>query len=384
MNKRKQELSTGTIRMEIVKGKWQATDLFDFAERKNPKRSFLFVSKILGKHIPVSPKKMRATYQYLAQEIPKDISSPILFIGMAETAVGLAGGVFEEAQKQHPDSVLLTTTRHPVEGELLCEFKEEHSHATDHIIYCPPNETKDAFFNKYKTLVLIDDEATTGRTFNNLISSLLHAGLRGITQIITITLTDWSGERLSTLRRSTPRVSTQQEIPIASVALMKGQWEWQPNPLAPLPDMPNVNVTAKGAAMLSSRQDWGRLGMTHYNGKGWVDRYHAHTGERILVLGTGEFLYPPFLMAEYLEQQGADVVFSSTTRSPIAEGLAIQSRLAFTDNYGLNIPNFCYNVAHQSFDRIIVCVETRDNDIDPAFLDALAPLAHTVEVAVYD
>ncbi|KLU98456.1 adenine/guanine phosphoribosyltransferase [Photobacterium aphoticum] len=374
MNKRNQPLSTGTIAMQIAKGKWQDTDLFEFAERKNPKRAFLFVSKILGKHIPVSPRKMRSAYQDLAQQIPENIPEPILFIGMAETAVGLAGGIYEEARKKYPNSLLLTTTRHPIDSELLCEFKEEHSHATDHLIYIPDGENKISFCTKFRTLILIDDESTTGRTFHNLISSLFHAGLRGISQIFTVTLTDWSGDVLS----------HQHDMPITSLALMRGQWEWHPDPSAPLPTMPNVNVTEKGAAMLSSRQDWGRRGMAAYDGTGWLNRYSASPGERILVLGTGEFLYPPFLLAEQLEQQGAEVRFSSTTRSPIAEGLAIQSSLAFTDNYGLNIPNYCYNVAHQTFDRIIVCTETRDCDLDPAFLAALANVATTVEVAVYD
>jgi hypothetical protein len=45
--------------------------------------------------------------------------------------------VFDEVRKHHPDCVYLTSTRHPVDGELLCEFKEEHSHATDHLIYYP-------------------------------------------------------------------------------------------------------------------------------------------------------------------------------------------------------------------------------------------------------
>ena len=34
---------------------------------------------------------------------------------------------------------------------------------------------------------------------------------------------------------------------------------------------------------------------------------------------------------------------------------AIESAISFTDNYGLGIPNFVYNVAHQQFDRIL-CV----------------------------
>ncbi len=64
-------------------------DLFDIAERRNPKRAFLFVSKVLGRHIPVPPSVMRQAYRQLASQFPATLTGPVLFIGMAETAVGL-------------------------------------------------------------------------------------------------------------------------------------------------------------------------------------------------------------------------------------------------------------------------------------------------------
>lgn len=38
----------------------QPSGLFRIAERINPKRAFLFVSTVLGRHIPVAPKDHRA------------------------------------------------------------------------------------------------------------------------------------------------------------------------------------------------------------------------------------------------------------------------------------------------------------------------------------
>ncbi len=52
-------------------------------------------------------------------------------------------------------------------------------------------------------------------------------------------------------------------------------------------------------------------------------------GENILVLGTGEFVWEPFLLAERLEAAGAQVVFSSTTRSPISTELCYPVRHCF-------------------------------------------------------
>ncbi|EEU4400200.1 adenine/guanine phosphoribosyltransferase, partial [Escherichia coli] len=133
-------LSCGTIQVTRDQGEVSLDDLFDIAERRNPKRAFLFVSKVLGRHIPVPPSVMRQAYRQLASQFPSTLTGPVLFIGMAETAVGLGAGVFDEVRHQHRESVYLTSTRHPVDGTLLCEFKEEHSHATDHLIYLPDDE----------------------------------------------------------------------------------------------------------------------------------------------------------------------------------------------------------------------------------------------------
>ncbi|WP_342122320.1 phosphoribosyltransferase domain-containing protein, partial [Proteus mirabilis] len=84
-----------------------------------------------GRHIPVSPKKMRETYQQMAKQIPQSLEGPILFIGMAETAVGLGAGIFDEVRDRYPQALYLTSTRHPsADSELFGKFKENHSHAT--------------------------------------------------------------------------------------------------------------------------------------------------------------------------------------------------------------------------------------------------------------
>ena len=86
-------LSCGTIQVTGRQKNFLLDDLFDIAERRNPKRAFLFVSKVLGRHIPVSPSVMRQVYRQLAEQIPEGMAGPVLVIGMAETAVGLGAGV---------------------------------------------------------------------------------------------------------------------------------------------------------------------------------------------------------------------------------------------------------------------------------------------------
>lgn len=147
--------------------------------------------------------------------------------------------------------------------------------------------------------------------------------------------------------------------------------------------MPAVNVTSRGNFPITGKQSWGRLGMTApANDLGRT--INTSPGERVLVLGTGEFVWEPFLLAERLAAAGADAFYSSTTRSPIATGFAIQSAIAFTDNYGLGIPNFLYNVAHQRFDRVLLCTETPAASVDSHLMKTLAGVAASVEIISYE
>lgn len=370
----RRELSGGTLTVTPTGGQHSLEALFDIAERRNPKRAFLFVSKVLGRHIPIAPSVMRSAYRQLALQIPSDLPEPVLFVGLAETAVGLGAGVYDEALSRYKNSVYLTSTRHPVAGDLLCEFKENHSHATDHLLYHPADPVLRARVRDAKSLVLIDDEATTGNTFINLLEALrADAGLSQLERVVTVTLTDWSG---NAIEANCP-------LPVTPVSLVQGDWHWESKPDAPVPVMPAVNVTATGSVAITGKQSWGRLGM-HASARDLGKTITAAAGEKVLVLGSGEFVWEPLLLAERLEKLGADVKFSCTTRSPISTGYAIQSAIAFTDNYGLGIPNFVYNVAHQRFDRILLCVETPADSVDASLLDALKSVANTVEVVVYE
>ncbi|WP_454865503.1 TRSP domain-containing protein [Pseudomonas hormoni] len=88
------------------------------------------------------------------------------------------------------------------------------------------------------------------------------------------------------------------------------------------------------------------------------------------MVGTSEFVWRPFLLAERLQRAGADVHFSSTSRSPIA-GYAIGHVLSFADNYGLGIPNFLYNVSPGQFDRVLICSETPVKAASASLIESL-------------
>ena len=96
----------------------------------------------------------------------------------------------------------------------------------------------------------------------------------------------------------------------------------------------------------------------------------------MLVLGTGEFQYPPYLLALRLQLARPDLkVFNSaTTRSPVSVWGQIGHALTFTDNYRDDIPNFVYNVAPGRYAQVWIGHEGQATP-DPHLLTLLGAQA---------
>ncbi|WP_349618339.1 phosphoribosyltransferase domain-containing protein [Azotobacter salinestris] len=353
-------LARGELQVDVTRCSIEPESLFGFAERRNPKRAFLFVSRVLGRHIPTRPSAISASFDALASKIPVDLPGPVLVLGMAETAVGLGAGVHRALSRTRPDTAYLVSTRHPLGSELFARFEEEHSHASAHLLHLPQDQVTRGLMLNARSLVLVDDEASTGKTFINLLAALRDAGLGKVERVVTATLTDWSD---NAVQKTLGNMAS-------SISLLEGRYRFIENPDAPLPAMPAVGRVAQGDWPLAADKDWGRLGVRE-DCDTLAPSLTVNRGERILVVGTGEFVWRPFLLAERLEKAGAEVHFSSTTRSPIAPGHAIDHALSFSDNYGLGIPNFLYNVAPDQFDRVLICSETPAAAVDVTLIQAL-------------
>ena len=369
--------------------RYHLEDLLGFAQRINPKRAFLFVSKVLGRHIPVSPKLMRRAFTNLTTLIPDDLSEPILVIGMAETAVGLSAGVHQALQARYPNALLLNSTRHAQpNSQLFTTFSEDHSHASSHLIYQSSDPAIQAQLLASKTLIMVDDEASTGNTCVNVVTALREAGLDQLQQVHLTTLVDWSlGENAA----DDSIGSRLPGIKFARHHLLSGAWQWTDAPNPEPITMPSVDTTEAGSQPVLNTGNWGRIPTIdstqgfanylaqfqqaykhHYQVNNWQDN---PLPKRILVLGSNEFVWLPFLLAEHLEQRqsndnaataepNASVKFSALTRSPIALGGAINSMLSFTDHYGLGMTNFVYNVEPSEWDLIVLCIETPADSVD--------------------
>lgn len=318
--------------------------LCGFAARNNPRRGFLFLSRVLGRHFPARPSVMRDAQIRLAHRIPLNLPGPIVFIGLAETAIALAQGVHEvwRARSGRDDVLFLHTTRYRLDAPIAFTFDEEHSHAPRHLVHAPALAADVALFRSARSLVIVDDEATTGNTFVNLARAFSRPNL---SRIVCVALTDWSAP-------FTARLPVETEV----VTLLDGSYRFTPSKDACVAGMPNAVGNDEPKDVLIPRNR-GRRGLRL--GIGWEGALpEVHPGERVLVLGTGEFSWLPFRLAERLEANGVDVWCQTTTRSPLLVGDDVTSRVVFPDNYADGISNFLYNYEPGQYDRVLLCHET--------------------------
>lgn len=352
-------LAAGTLRIVIHRADLPLNYLLDFASRINPRRGYLFVSKVLGKHIPCQPVIMRDIYNRLAGPLV-EVRGPVICIGMAETAIGLGAGVADSLARQaaRKDIVFQHTTRHTLAAAEWIRFDEVHSHAPSHILY-KPLATLQQRFTEAQTLLLIDDEVSTGRTVEQLGCKLVRS-LSRIREIFLVSIVNWlSPERKQALQEKIAR-------PVTFISLLEGEFSFKPNAKFKPTLLRKDEVFGK---VKSAQPQMGRCGIL----VGEETLLHSGPypkGSKVSMVSTGEFQFQPFLWAEWLEKNGFEVLFQSTTRSPIQVGGPIRSSLAFKDEYGEGVDNYLHNPPHPDREIIIAyeAAELAQNHSLPARL----------------
>jgi len=350
-------LENGNLHLAWREDDWPLDQLCGFAERDNRRRGFLIVSRVLGRHVPARPSLIRQASNALSRLVPADLPGPVLFVGMAETAITLGQTVHDGWCRDtgRGDALYIHSTRQKIGREPLLRFSEPHSHASAHLLYAPEMIDGENPLADVRSLVLIDDEVTTGRTFVNLATQLA-AVLPQLKQIEVAVLTDWSE---GSYHADMP-------APVSSHALLRGSLAWEgrePAPSVALPPTCQLGI-------LHQRRNLGRLGckQLELDLSPYCTAFAQDTPQSLHVIGTGELHYPAFLLGEMLEDLGHDVMVQATTRSPAKPGGEICSALVLQDNYHSGVPTFLYNVDQTAHRRRIVCHETPANMLDPALL----------------
>jgi hypothetical protein len=350
------ELPTGTLRLRVDDSAFAPDSLLGFAARDNAKRGFLFLSKVLGKHWPVTPQRMAEIHERLAAGVP-ELPGPVVFISLAETGIGLGQGMFEAWQRAHPDqpALFLHTTRYRVGGAPLIEFEEAHSHAPRQFLHWPTDPAQRALFEGMRSLVLVDDEASTGNTFLNLLNACRQVQ-PAIARLHLAVITDFMGAE------GAAALAERCAVPMTLGACLHGGYRFTAGTVASgAAPAQRFDADAERGASAA----FGRCGRTTplRLPPDLLAGLAAQVadGQTLLVLGTGEFMHAAYALGAGLARDGVAVAIQSTTRSPIRRWGAVARALAFSDNYGEGIPNFLYNVSPGQYDHVFICHETPPN-----------------------
>lgn len=392
-------------------------ELFQMATRINKKRSFLFVSKVLGKHLAVSPQLPLLVGNLLAmrylevvhgvqdprveevaeairtknhvagmltsiQNEPLSLPSPTTFIGFAETATALGHAVFSSFGNQ---AKYIHTTREQIdERTSIINFEEEHSHATSHRVYALDQQ----FFQDDSEVVLVDDEMTTGKTAINIIKTLKTA--YPIKKVFTVvSILDW---RSAEHRECFRQLEDELAITIHVVSLLDGaiavtgQPILQEGSIETIPSFRQEVTTISIQELLAPElfeavrstesnggtnhssyiKATGRFGLTSEEDNAFSQQFQTvanhlkgqRKGQKTLVIGTGEFMYVPMQIASHM---GEEVYFQATTRSPIyqsaKESYTIQNKFVFDSPENAGLTNHLYNIREHQYDEIMIFVE---------------------------
>lgn len=374
------QLQTGELQISVLSARFPLETLLTFGSRLNPKRRFLFVSKVLGKYVPCLPSAMRETYVALASNIQPFVqrSAHIWVLGVAETATGLGAGVAREIKRNSGASqsgqqiIYSHTTRSALAREIDFSIEEAHSHAPGHLIYHLQNILS---VSQVSSAVIVDDEISTGKTLAQLTENLIRK-LPNLKTVVWTSLVNWMSEQeRSAFARQFPHIK------LVFCTLLDGTFEFNadPNFKDELPEL-----TATGISQALSRADLGRTGYSMQSEMAGVFKNtqrrsvlaHLDKNTPYTVIGTGEFSFQPFLLAEQMQQQGFNVLFQSSGRSPAIKDCGINSKLSGFDEAHKGM-FYLYNLAENR--QPLLCYENIEQYQSCPFKALI-----TAEIAVLD
>ena len=350
-------------------------DFLDMAVRNNEKRRFLFVSKVLGKHLACRAEDMDNLGKLMVKSYNKKRNPTSgVVISFAETGTAIGHSVFNYISG---DYEFLHTTRENVEGFESLDFLEEHSHATNHNLY----------FNKMKNLksgeeiILVDDEVTTANTCINLIKKIHELYPKSKYTICSIL--NWvEGDNLIRIKKLEEELNCSIEF----VYLFSGDFNFKLNDLK----LNNNKEKYKKDQYKNEniQVNYIDLDMDDYIGEKKYLKYTGRFGinkedqeklknivkreskkikienkeSEVLFLGTEEFMYIPMMFAKYCD---GDIYYYSTTRSPIIdiekEDYPIQSKFELKSFYNKNVQNYLYNIDKKDYNECFLFVEFNEN-----------------------
>lgn len=341
--------------------KFEEKDLVRIAKRENnKKRNYLVVNPLQGKHIPVAPHRAFEMFDALAELLRETYRGErLLLIGFAETATAIGARVALQL-----GCFYMQTTREVIPGVEYLFFSESHSHATEQKLV---RNDLDRIVDQTDRMIFIEDEVTTGNTILNIVT-LLEETYPGQLQFSVASL-------LNGMDKEHRKIYDDRNIPLHYLV------KTNHSRYAEIADVYQENGSYKNCRVKQNEKTEqsehysceipGRLDARRLVGaeayrvscerlcKEISSRIPVQKEEKILVLGTEEFMYPALAVAEFLEQKGCNVRFHATTRSPIAVSAdaryPLHTRYELVSLYDSERVTYLYDIG--SYDQAVVITD---------------------------
>lgn len=349
-------------RKQTASVKYTEQELAAVAKRENnKKRTWLVVNRLQGKHVPVSPGKALRMFGSLAELLLEEYRGErLLLIGFAETATAIGAAVAEKL-----GALYIQTTREQIQDVEYFYFSEQHSHATEQKLV---KDDLDRVMERVDRIIFIEDEITTGNTIRNIIE-LLKKAYPGCAGFSAASLLNGmaktyqeeyakSGIRLHWLLRTCHDSYEERAADCRGDGICHGCDS-------------SLSAVVPEEYRISGCRDARRLtDGTLYKvacmqmGREAVERLQPVRGERILVIGTEEFMYPALVLASMLEEKTGWVRCHSTTRSPILVSseawYPLHERYELRSLYDRQRTTFLYDLS--AYDRVCMVTDAGEEE----------------------
>jgi hypothetical protein len=350
-------------------------DVIKMAKRhNNPKRDFLFVNTLLGKHIAVQGRDALMMHRALGNKVYELFkekgweNKKVLLVGFAETATALAQNIMFYSlrfKEKFPLNIVgyTQTTREELPSNQYTNiaFEEEHSHATSQKLY----------FDKeldYDVVLFVEDEITTGNTILNFISQFeKHQSGK---DYAVASILNWQNDKDA-------KTFSEKGVEVAFLVRGKMKTELPSFSIKEGKEYDLYQDEVNYKANLSLRNN-PRLPMTVEEFSEYVtfgdnkDKEFSKlislkdSKKKTLIIGTEENMFVPIFFAIIID---ADV--KATTRSPIESslenGYPISSRLKLNSAYESGRVTYLYDMDLGDYEQFVIFVEEES----PVFEDEL-------------
>lgn len=357
--------------MELKVNEKRIEEIIKIAKRdNNTKRNFLLVNSLQGKHIPTSPKETFNLFEKLNKKNMALLKEKnILIIGFSETATAIATSYAINLLKQAKKIYLLLTTREKdIYGNYLT-FSEIHSHAIEQRLYIDKLEK---IVDTIDEIIFIEDEITTGNTILNLIKVLEERYSKNIKYKAISFFNGMMDENIQNFKKKNIEIYCLLKIFNMNYEKYLNEYSYLGKKIKKLNQAISKELKIENIAISGYQNSRECLDIEDYKKscenfiETLLEKSYMKNFKRMLVLGTEEFMYLPLLFASKLEQDGKEIKFHATTRSPILPSqekeYPLKSRFELESLYERGRKTFIYNL--EKYDKVFIIHDSKNLNIN--------------------